>query len=166
PEKVFKPLGMTNSSMSIEEMAKASDSSFGYQYNFDTKETQRLPFREIKEVAPAGSINSSANDMSRWLRFILAGGEMDGKRIVSEASFAEWLKPQMKVTPNGAVNYGLGWFIRDWKGKTVVEHGGNIDGFNALVAMIPEEKLGFVMLTNVSGSPLGSELMPIVWENI
>jgi CubicO group peptidase (beta-lactamase class C family) len=166
PEKVFKPLGMTNSSMSIEEMAKAADKSFGYQYNFDTKETQRLPFREIKEVAPAGSINSSANDMSRWLRFILAGGELDGKRIVSEASFAEWLKPQMKVTPNGSVNYGLGWFIRDWNGKAVVEHGGNIDGFNALVAMIPEEKLGFVMLTNVSASPLGTELMPIVWEGI
>src|SRR5690606_29526846 len=52
PEMVFKPLGMANSSMSIEEMAKAADSSFGYQYNFDTKETQRLPFREIKEVAP------------------------------------------------------------------------------------------------------------------
>ncbi len=166
PEKVLKPLGMTNSTMSIEDMAKAKDKSYGYQYNFDTKETQRLPFREIKEVAPAGSINSSANDMSRWLRFILAGGELDGKRIISEASFAEWIKPQMKVTPNGSVNYGLGWFLRDWNGKTVVEHGGNIDGFNALVAMIPEEKLGFVMLTNVTASPLGNELMPIVWEGI
>jgi hypothetical protein len=48
----------------------------------------------------------------------------------------------------------------------VVEHGGNIDGFNALVATIPEKKLGFVMLTNVSGSGLGPELMSIVWENI
>jgi hypothetical protein len=48
----------------------------------------------------------------------------------------------------------------------VVEHGGNIDGFNSLVAMIPEKKLGFVMLTNVSGSPLGGELMPLVWGNI
>ncbi|MBA2380268.1 MAG: serine hydrolase [Blastocatellia bacterium] len=166
PEKIFKPLGMTNSVMSISEMEKAKDYSFGYSYNFDTKETERLPFRALEQVAPAGSINSSARDMAKWIKFVLAGGTVDGKRLVSGESFAEWLKPQMKVNPNGTVNYGLGWFIRQWNGKTVVEHGGNIDGFNALVAMIPEENLGFVMLTNVTGSTLGNELMPIVWENI
>jgi hypothetical protein len=72
----------------------------------------------------------------------------------------------MKITPDGKVSYGLGWFIQDWKGLKVVQHGGNIDGFNSMVAMIPEKKLGFVMLTNVTGSSLGNELMPIVWENI
>ena len=166
PERIFKPLGMTNSTMSMKEMEKAADRSFGYNYNFDTKETIKLPYREIDEVAPAGSINSSANDMAKWLRFILNGGVADGKRLVSEKSFEEWTKPQMKVDPAGTVNYGLGWFIQKWNGLTVIQHGGNIDGFNALVALIPEKKLGFVMLTNVSASPLGNELMPIVWENI
>lgn len=166
PEKVFKPLGMTNSNMSIAQMEKSKDHSFGYNYNFDTRETTRLPYREILEVAPAGSINSSAKDMAQWLRFVLNGGELNGKRLVSEKGFEEWLKPQMKISPNGKNSYGLGWFIQDWNGMKVVQHGGNIDGFNSLVAMIPEKKLGFVMLTNVSGSPLGSELMPIVWSNI
>jgi CubicO group peptidase (beta-lactamase class C family) len=166
PERIFKPLGMTNSNMSMSDMRKAKDRSFGYLYNFDTKETQKLPYRDIDQVAPAGSINSSANDMSRWLRFVLGGGTFEGKRLVSEKSFAEWLKPHMKVNASGSTSYGLGWFIQKWNGLTVVQHGGNIDGFNALVAMIPEKNLGFVMLTNVSGSSLGGELMPIVWENI
>lgn len=166
PDRIFKPLGMTNSNMSVAEMEKAKDRSFGYDYNFDTKETRKRPYREIAQVAPAGSINSSANDMSKWLRFVLGGGVAGGKRLISEKSYAEWLKPHMKVNASGTVNYALGWFIRKWNGMTVVEHGGNIDGFNALVAMIPEKNLGFVMLTNVSASPLGSELMPIVWENI
>lgn len=166
PERIFKPLGMTNSTMLIVQMEKAKDYSLGYNYNFDTKETTKLPFREIAEVAPAGSINSSANDMAKWLRFVLNGGMVDGKRLVSEKNYAEWLKPQMKVNPAGTVNYGFGWFIQKWNGMTVVQHGGNIDGFNAMVAMIPEKKLGFVMLTNVSGSSLGGELMTIVWENI
>ena len=166
PERIFKPLGMTNSTMSIKQMEAAKDKSFGYNYNFDTKETKKEPYREIDQVAPAGSINSSANDMSKWLRFVLSGGMADGKRLISEASYAEWLKPQMKVNASGTVNYGLGWFIQKWNGQTVVQHGGNIDGFNALVAMVPEKKLGFVMLTNVSASSLGSELMPLVWENI
>jgi CubicO group peptidase (beta-lactamase class C family) len=166
PERIFKPLGMTNSTMSMVEMQKVKDFSFGYDYNFDTKETRRLPFREIDQVAPAGSINSSAKDMAQWLRFVLGGGSANGKRLVSEKGFEEWLKPQMKISPNGKFNYSLGWFLQEWNGLKVVQHGGNIDGFNALVAMIPEKKIGFVMLTNVSGSSLGGELMPIVWENI
>ncbi len=166
PERIFKPLGMTNSTMSLKQMQKTKDYSFGYDYNFDTKETRNLPLRDIDEVAPAGSINSSARDMTQWLKFVLNRGELNGKRLVSEKGYDEWTKMQMKITPNGKIGYGLGWFIRDWNGMKVVEHGGNIDGFNALVATIPEKKLGFVMLTNVSGSSLGSELMPIVWENI
>jgi CubicO group peptidase (beta-lactamase class C family) len=167
PERIFKPLGMTNSTMSMVEMQKAKDYSFGYEYNFDTKETRRLPFREIDQVAPAGSINSSATDMAKWISFVMNGGTAaNGKRLVSEKGFDEWTKKQMNISPNGKFAYGLGWFLQDWNGLKVVQHGGNIDGFNSLVAMIPEKKIGFVMLTNVSGSPLGSELMPIIWENI
>jgi CubicO group peptidase (beta-lactamase class C family) len=164
--RIFKPLGMKNTSLSIAQMEKAKDRSFGYAYNFDTKETTRLPYREIVQVAPAGSINSSARDMAQWLRFVLNGGTVKGKRLVSENSFTEWTKPQMKISPDGKTSYGLGWFLQDWKGKKVVQHGGNIDGFNSLVAMIPEERLGFVLLTNVSASPLGNDIMPVVWESI
>jgi len=164
--RIFQPLGMTNSTLSIAQMEKAKDRSFGYNYNFDTKETTRLPYREIAQVAPAGSINSSARDMAEWLRFVLNSGSINGKRLVSESGFAEWTKPQMKISPDGKFSYGLGWFLQDWKGKRVVQHGGNIDGFNSLVAMVPEEKLGFVLLTNVSASSLGADMMPVVWENI
>lgn len=166
PEKIFKPLGMTNSTMSLKEMQRAKDYSLGYDYNFDTKETRALPMRNIDEIAPAGSINSSARDMTNWLKFIANRGEIKGKRLISEKSFDEWTKIQTKITSSGKFGYGLGWFIQHWNGLKVVQHGGNIDGFNALVATIPEKKLGFVMLTNVSGSSLGDELMPIVWENI
>jgi CubicO group peptidase (beta-lactamase class C family) len=164
PQRIFKPLGMTNSTMSMKDMEKAKDYSFGYEYNFDTKATRRLPFRDIDQVAPAGSINSSANDMAKWLEFVLGGGAAAGKRLVSEKGYEEWLKPQMRI--GGKSSYGLGWFLQEWNGMKVVQHGGNIDGFNAMVAMIPEKKLGFVMLTNVTGSPLAGEMMPIVWKNI
>ncbi len=163
-DRVFKPLGMASSTVSMKQMEKAKDYSFGYNYNFDTKETNRLPFRDIDEVAPAGSINSSANDMAQWLRFVLNGGSVGGKRLVSENNYGEWLKPQMKIA--GTSSYGFGWFLQDWNGLKVVQHGGNIDGFNSMVAMIPEKHIGFVLLTNVSASSLGSDLMPIVWSNL
>ena len=163
-ERIFKPLGMTNSTLSIAQLEKVKDRSLGYNYNFDTKETRLLPYREIVQVAPAGSINSSANDMGKWLKFVLDGGVANGKRLLSEKGYEEWTKPQMKITPK--MSYGLGWFLQEWNGLKVIQHGGNIDGFNSMVAMIPEKKLGFVLLTNVSASSLGSDMMPVVWGNI
>lgn len=165
-DKIFAPLGMTNSTMSIPAMQKAKDFSLGYDYNFDTKQTINKPTREISAIAPAGSINSSANDMTKWLKFILNKGAIGDRRLVSEKSFTEWITPQQKITPNGKFSYALGWFVQEHKGKKVIQHGGNIDGFNAMVAFMPDENLGFVMLTNVSGSSLGSELIPIITDGM
>lgn len=165
-QKIFRPLGMLNSTLTVPEMQKAKDYSFGYEYNFDTKQTKLLPMRELSAIAPAGSINSSASDMAKWLKFILSKGEVDGNRLVSEASFEEWTRPHQNISADGKFAYALGWFIQQWNGKRVVQHGGNIDGFNSMVALLPEENLGFVMLTNVSASSLGNELMPIIWDGI
>ena len=163
-DRIFKPLGMTNSDLSVSAMQKTKDFSLGYDYNSDTKETRNLPTRALEVIAPAGAINSSANDMAKWVKFILNGGEINGRRLISERGFDEWTKPQMKIS--GDTSYGLGWFLQTWNNLKVVQHGGNIDGFNSLVAMIPEKKLGFVMLTNVSNSSLPPEMMSVVWENI
>ena len=57
------------------------------------------------------------------------------------------------------LNYGLGWFLHDYRGRKVVEHGGAIDGMRAQVAMMPEEKLGLVVLTNMNGSILPLAIM-------
>ena len=162
--RIFKPLGMKNSDTSIAAMEKSKDYSFGYDYNPSTKETRHLPQREIEPAAPAGAINSSARDMAQWLRLMLNGGTINGRRLVSEKGFNELLSKQINV--GGSIDYGLGWFLRQWNGHKVVEHGGNIDGFNAQVAFMPDQKLGFVLLTNVTASPLGALAMNTVWKNL
>ncbi len=163
--RIFRALGMTNSNVSVKEMQAAKDFSLGYRYNPDTKATSFLPIRDIDPTAPAGAINSSARDMTEWLKFMLNGGATpDGKRLVSESLFAELTKPQMTIA--GKASYGFGWFLQDWKGSKVVQHGGNIDGFTTMVAMLPEKKLGFVMLSNADSSPIAGAIMPTVWESI
>jgi hypothetical protein len=57
------------------------------------------------------------------------------------------------------MNYGLGWFLQDYKGRKVIEHGGAIDGMRAQVALVPEENLGLVILCNRGGSGLPAQLM-------
>lgn len=162
--KIFKPLGISNSDTSPEAMQKSRDYSFGYDYKASTKVTRRLPQRSIPAAAPAGAINSSARDMAQWLRLMLGNGSFNGRRLVSEKGFDELVRKQINIA--GPVDYGLGWFLRQWKGHKVVEHGGNIDGFNSLVAFMPDRKLGFVLLTNVTASPLGTIAMNTIWKNL
>ena len=140
--RIFKPLGMKNSDTSVAAMQKSRDYSLGYDYNPSTKVTRLLPQREIPAAAPAGAINSSARDMAQWIRLMLANGSFDGHRLVSEKNFDELVRKQINVA--GSIDYGFGWFLRQWNGHKVVEHGGNIDGFNSQVAMMPDQKLGFV----------------------
>jgi CubicO group peptidase (beta-lactamase class C family) len=163
-KKIFKPLGMTNSDTHIEDMQKSRDYSFGYDYNAGTKVTRRLPQRAIPAAAPAGAINSSARDMAQWVRLMLGNGVYNGKRLVSEKGFDELVRKQINI--GGPIGYGLGWFLRQWNGHKVVEHGGNIDGFNAQVALMPDQKLGFVLLTNVTASSLGAVAMNTIWKNL
>ena len=162
--RIFKPLGMKNSDTAAAAMQKAKDYSFGYDYNPSTKETRHLPQREIPAAAPAGAINSSARDMAQWVRLMLANGTINGRRLVSEKNFDELVRKQINI--GGSVDYGLGWFLRQWNGHKVVEHGGNIDGFNSQVALMPDQKLGFVLLTNVTASPLGTFAMNTIWKNL
>jgi CubicO group peptidase (beta-lactamase class C family) len=164
-EKIFKPLEMTNSNVSVDEMKRAKDFALGYDYNADTKETRFVPLRDIASTAPAGAINSSANDMAKWISFMLNGGATaDGKRLVSGNLFAELTKPQMKIA--GKTSYGLGWFVQDFRNLKLVQHGGNIDGFTTMVAMIPERKTGFVMLVNQSNSSLPSEAIGLIFNQL
>jgi CubicO group peptidase (beta-lactamase class C family) len=163
-ERIFKPLRMRGSNLNVPDTLSTPDYSFGYNYDEETKETRQLPMRDFPQVAAAGAINSNARDMAQWLRLMLGGGAFEGKRLVSENNFAELLKPQMKI--GGNVYYGLGWMLREWHGHKVAEHGGNIDGFNAQVALMPDQHLGFVMLTNVSASTLPTTTMETVWSNL
>ncbi len=101
--------------------------------------------------------------MAQWVRLMLGNGALNGRRIVSEKGFEELVRKQINVA--GAIDYGLGWFLRQWNGHKVLEHGGNIDGFNAQVAFMPDQKLGFVLLTNVTASSLGAFTMNTIWKN-
>ncbi|HMF57131.1 MAG TPA: serine hydrolase domain-containing protein, partial [Pyrinomonadaceae bacterium] len=163
-ERIFKPLGMKSSNLTVAETERAADHSLGYDHNSEINQTRRVPMRPIPASAPAGAINSNARDMAEWLRFLLAGGMVNGRRLISERSFNElWTK---QIAGALGEDYGLGWFLGQWRGHKIVHHGGNIDGFNAEVAMMPDQKLGFVMLTNVSTSTLSSSLMENVWNNL
>jgi hypothetical protein len=128
----------------------------------------------MDNIAPAGSINSSAADMARWVRFQLGDGAFETKRLLSPAILKEMHAAQTVIPVSDAEakfnpdthlsSYGLGWFLSDYRGKFVAEHGGNIDGMTALVALMPEQRLGLIVLTNSNGSQLPKALKFTIFD--
>ncbi|EAY27604.1 serine hydrolase [Microscilla marina] len=155
--RIFKPLGMTSSNFSIEKMKGASDVALGYDE--EKEKLKVLPYRNIDAVGPAGSINSNTNDMAKWLIMQLGKGKYKGKEVVSAGMLKQMHSPASLVPGNASkysshVSYGLGWFISTYRGQLLIDHGGNIDGFSAIVALMPRKKTGIVILTNKNGTPI------------
>jgi hypothetical protein len=134
----------------------------GYLWEEDTGAYKKLPLRNVDNVSPAGAINSNVVDMAKWLRLLLGGGQYQGQRLISEDSLKQTWQSYNQVAPG--INYGLGWMLREWQGQKVVEHGGNVDGFSAEVALLPESHLGYVLLTNATVSSLPALSLNLVWE--
>ncbi len=166
-ERIFVPLGMSSTNTSVARLARLANVAQPHSKIDDT--LRAIPYRRIDNIGPAGSINSTATDMAQWLRFQLAGGKFGGKQLLSTSVLAEEHTSQT-IIPLAPLNrllnpyahfstYGMGWFLEDYRGKEVRHHGGAIDGMSALVAMLPEEHLGVVILTNMNGSLLPNALM-------
>ncbi len=169
--RIFVPLGMTSSNTSIRDFKEGGNVAAPHTKVEDKIEV--IPYRLIDNIGPAGSINSNVVDMAQWVRLQLGGGTFEGKKVFSPAVGREMHTSQTVMRLEGQntllypeahfMNYGLGWFLSDYKGRKLVEHGGAIDGMRAEVAMVPEEKLGIVILTNMNGSIIA---MPLVYRII
>ncbi|OGD38410.1 MAG: hypothetical protein A2V45_07575 [Candidatus Aminicenantes bacterium RBG_19FT_COMBO_58_17] len=174
-KRIFEPLGMTSSSFSIEDMKAVSDHSLPYGEKKD--KVEEIPYRNIDAIGPAGSINSNIVDMANWVMLNLNKGKFGEKPIVSESAMAQIHSPQMVVQEAPFLllsnfpelfypSYGLGWIITSYRGHTVLHHGGNIDGFSAMVSFMPRDKMGLVILTNLNGTLLPYAVMFSIYDRL
>ncbi|MBC7833740.1 MAG: beta-lactamase family protein, partial [Phycisphaerales bacterium] len=161
-DRLLRPLGMTSSNTTYGAAQADAEMSLGYTWDKEKELTEHQPMRRVDSVGPAGSINSSVRDMSRWVLLQLGRGEIDGARIISAEQHAKTWEPQIDIS--GDMQYGLGWFLREWEGKRLIEHAGGIDGFTAEVALLPEQNVGFVLLMNQFGCPLQELSRPLVFR--
>lgn len=172
-DRIFTPLGMKSTNASIKSLTASTNVASPHSKLND--KLQVVAWRNIDNIAPAGSINSNVADMAQWLRLQLGGGVYQNQRLLSTAAIKEMHSPQTIIRLEGTqatlypeahfLSYGLGWFLSDYRGRKLVEHGGAIDGMRAEVAMIPEEKLGVVILTNLHGTILPQALMFRIFDS-
>jgi CubicO group peptidase (beta-lactamase class C family) len=153
-QRILEPLEMSRSNFSV--AVSQRDENFSWPYAKVKDEVRRVPFRVIDEIGPAGSINSSVAEMSRYLLLHLGKGKYGEKTVVSEAFVAQMQMPQMVIQQPqtfeevGHTSYGMGLFVTQYRGLKLVHHGGGIDGFIALISLLPQKNIGVVVLTNLS----------------
>ena len=156
-QRIFNPLGMTRTNASTRALMDAADVAAPHA-RADGK-LVALEQTDHDNNAPAGSINSSVEDLAKWMILQLSRG---GK-LFSAAQSREMWTPQtilpIPVLPKGAPAalvaiepqfnaYGLGWTLRDYRGRKMVYHTGTLAGYVSRTTLIPELNLGVVVLTN------------------
>ncbi len=167
-ERLFGPLGMADTVPLLASRPAGADvASPHFEIDGAVKLIQNA---SVDNVAAAGSVWSSISDMAQWTLFLLGGGKVGEKALVTEASFQELFTPQTIVARDGFyptarltqprfTTYGLGWFQQDYAGRAVDFHTGSIDGMVAILGLVREQRLGVVVLANLDHAELRHALM-------
>lgn len=141
------PLGMTHSAFSSPP-DHSPQASRAYRKG---EEAEELPLRGI----PAGGLNSTVLDLSRFMRMVFAGGRAGERQIIKPETLAEMLRIQNSDVPLD-LNFriGLGWMLSGLGGINiknagpVAHHSGATLYHRSQLIVLPEHKLGVVVLAN------------------
>ncbi|HTQ28594.1 MAG TPA: serine hydrolase domain-containing protein, partial [Puia sp.] len=165
-QRIFDPLGMTRT-MALSKDLPAADNK-AVPHTLSDFKLVSIPYCLIDNLAPAGSISSSVNDMSKWVMMQLANGKYGDKQVIPSAAISQTRKPHSIISNGGHLFneghfllYGLGVELEEYSGKEIVSHTGGVNGFVSSVTMVPEEKLGIIILTNTDQNELYEALK---WE--
>jgi CubicO group peptidase (beta-lactamase class C family) len=169
--RLLEPLGMRTTNFSARETLQAPDRSQPHAPTADG--LVEVPHRGLDLAGPAGSINSCIADMTRWITCQVNGGVVDGTRVISPAALQQLHAPAMVLPAEAtdvlwpeAVNiaYALAWFVQSYRGHRALHHGGDIDGFATMVSLLPDQRIGVVVLTNVDPTGLRDALPFVIYD--
>ena len=161
-ERLFKPLGMKETSYRWSDYRNAEDKADIHVLVDEMGMGKAVPryLRNPDAEAPAGSASSSVRDLAQWVRLQLADGKWNGKQIIAADVLAETHAPQIERGKNPATgntsSYAIGWGLdQDPEGRLIVGHSGAFtSGAGTTVQMMPGDHLGIVVLTNAEPTGL------------
>ena len=172
-ERLWTPLGMKNTFPNLTLSKGYANRSASH---FDIKgKTEVIPETPADSIAPAGAVWSTADDIGKWVAFMLGDGTWNGKVLIKPATFNEILKPQV-IVPAGQfyptvaitkphwMTYGLAWFQHDYRGEMVNFHTGSLDGRTAIIGLMRDKKLGVYIFGNLDHAELRHALMYKVFD--
>ena len=167
-EKVFIPLQMNDASTDY--YGLLSNGNMAQPHMFRRGRLQATTVRDTYyNVSPAGGVNASITDMSKWLRALLGHRES----IIQQQSIDAVFTPNVLANSRNRnfrqwkrvrrAYYGLGWRILHFPGDTLIYHGGYVTGYRSEVALLPSEKIAICVLSNAPGQ-LADTSLPLFFK--
>ena len=150
---IWAPIGMSHTSITVP-ASQRRWLAVGYEVEGDTLVPQ--PW-EWYHTTPASSVNATAHDMAKFIIAHLQGDERSGARIMSDRA-ARYMQRQHATMHPRLPGFALG-FYEDYVGQLrVIEHGGNVAGFSALMVLVPQEQDGFIIMHHREGARLRDDV--------
>lgn len=156
-ERILTPLGMTRTTCSVKDLT----TNAAMPHNESGGTLRVLHRGNVDGAMAAAGLNSSVADLSRWIRTQLGKGKFEGRQIFSEQQAWAMHQPYLVQQISEAASrsnptrhfsgVAMGWFVYDYHGRKVINHSGGLDGMLSYTVLIPEENVGFVVLTNSEG---------------
>lgn len=161
-EKILKPLGMSRTVYATRFLPGLSNVATPHEF-LDGK-NKPIPWVDWETVAATGGLISSVQDLAQWLILNMNHGIRGKDTLLTKTSRNTLWTPHNNFpvdhTEKNALThfrgYALGWGISDYQGKMRIGHTGGYDGMISTIQMLPDENLGFIMLTNGLQAPIGA----------
>lgn len=154
-EHLLEPAGMKHTVFLIEELGDYEDITTLYTSNKAAQEKEVIAaplWWDAPSMRAAGFLKSTGRDMLAYAEIFRTGGMVGDVRILSEESVRQMIGNYAGMEPSR--HYGYGFMVTpDFRGGTLIEHGGAIKGVAAQLCIIPEQGISCVILTNLDGSP-------------
>jgi CubicO group peptidase (beta-lactamase class C family) len=150
-EEILKPLGMTSSTFHLD-IASTYPLAQGHRGSAGNAVVVR-PVPDNAAGWPSGGLFSSVDDLCRWLLAFTNDGQIDGKQALRQGTSAQLATPHADV-PSTRTQYGYGLSLVERRGFKMLEHGGTRAGYGSFIRIVPERRLGIVVLTNRQGGRL------------
>lgn len=166
-KNIFTPLGMNRTRPLL---SLVTDANITRPHYLIDSTIQPIDHESADAVGAAGSVLSSIDDISLWLKCMLDSSKYAGGRLVKPETWKELLRPQtfvpesefyptQKITQPNFTTYAMGWFQQDYKGKKLNFHTGSLNGLVAIHAQIPELKTGVYIFANLDHAEIRHALM-------
>ncbi len=159
-QHIFTAVGMDGTRYNADHLKPGDNAAVGHaKYDFSTLRT--VAPLTWSNNAGAGGIYSSVHDMARWMNVQLAHGTLENGQALFSAKSQQGMwqmitpqavpepsVPQLAAAKPNFAGYGEGWSLSDYRGQKLVWHTGGWPGMVSRVTLVPEQKLGIVVLTN------------------
>lgn len=169
--RILGPLGMTHARLTLDGFRAAPDRASPYFPG--EKGRISIPLRDTGPVAPAAAVYADAVEMGRYLRLLMNDGRIGGKRLLSVRAARDMRRVRIAVRrtgpwpERGPTGYAMGLNVSSYRGHALVYHPGAIDGYAAMLSFLPDDGIGIVALSNLSGgNPVPSVVSYAVYDGL